>query len=316
MPVYKDEKRNTWFIKTRYKSWKNEVKWLTKRGFQTKREALAWERAFLEQQAGDVEMRFGNFVELYERDRRPRLKLSTWMTKEHIIETKILPYFRDFRLCDITAAEIVNWQNGLLTHRDAQTGKPYSPVYLKTIHNQMSALLNHAVRFYRLKGNTARDAGNIGSKNGAKIKIWTLEQYRCFSDAMMENPLAYYCFEVLYWCGIREGELLALTQEDFNFGAGTLSISKTYHRANGQDYITEPKTPNSNREIIMPEFLCTEMQEYFSMCCDSAEGERAFPVSKNFLRNHLIAGAKKCGLPQIRIHDLQHSHECRSLGYF
>ncbi len=47
--------------------------------------------------------------------------------------------------------------------------------------------------------------------------FWTKAEYLKFADAMMDKPLSYYAFEMLYWCGIREGELLALTPADFDF---------------------------------------------------------------------------------------------------
>ena len=56
-------------------------------------------------------------------------------------------------------------------------------------------------------------------------------------------------FEMLYWCGIRSGELLALTAADFDFQKQTVTISKTYHRSKGRDIITSPKTAKSNRTV-------------------------------------------------------------------
>ena len=91
--------------------------------------------------------------------------------------------------------------------------------------------------------------------------FWTKDEYLRFSEAMMDKPLSYYAFEVLYWCGIRVGEFLALTPADFNFATGTLRISKSYQRLKGQDVITTPKTPKSNRVIKMPQFLCEEIYE-------------------------------------------------------
>lgn len=59
----------------------------------------------------DVTMPFKTFTELYEKDVRPKLKENTWLTKEHIIKTKILPYFEHKRLCDISAKDVIAWQN-------------------------------------------------------------------------------------------------------------------------------------------------------------------------------------------------------------
>lgn len=81
----------------------------------------------------------------------------------------------------------------------------------------------------------------------------------------MDRPISYYAFQMLYWTGVREGELLALTPADFDFARGTVKINKTYQRLNGRDVITPPKTKQSNRTIQMPEFLCEEMKE-FSGC--------------------------------------------------
>ena len=58
----------------------------------------------------------------------------------------------------------------------------------------------------------------------------------------MDKPLSYYAFEMLYWCGVREGELLALTPGDFDFEKQTVTISKSYQRNTGKDVITNPNT--------------------------------------------------------------------------
>ena len=138
--------------------------------------------------------------------------------------------------------------------------------------------------------------------------FWTKEEYLKFADAMMDKPLSYYAFEMLYWCGIREGELLALTPTDFDFEAGTVSISKSYQRLKGKDVITTPKTKKSNRVIKMPKFLCGEMEDYLKMFYSTGANERIFPVSKHYLHHEMDRGAKAAGVKRIRIHDLRHSH--------
>lgn len=94
MPVFKNETNGTWYVMVRYTDWKGERKQKCKRGFETKRDAQEWERTFQQQTAADLDMTFEAFTELYERDIKPRLKENTWLTKEHIIKTKILPYSR------------------------------------------------------------------------------------------------------------------------------------------------------------------------------------------------------------------------------
>ena len=138
--------------------------------------------------------------------------------------------------------------------------------------------------------------------------FWTKTEYQRFAEAMMDKPLSYYAFEMLYWCGIREGELLALTPADFDFEAGAVKISKSYQRLHGEDVITTPKTKKSNRTIKMPNFLCDEMRDYLGMLYGVKKKDRIFTVTKSYLHHEMDRGAKEAGVKRIRIHDLRHSH--------
>ena len=307
MAAFKNKTNGTWYVQFRYTDWKGERQQKLKRGFATKKEAQAWEREFLMQKQADVNMTFESFAQLYEKDMKPKLKLNTWLTKESIIQKKILPYFGKRKLSEITAKDVMDWQNVIRGLTDAK-GKPYSPTYLKTVHNQLSALFNHAVRYYGLQVNPAAKAGNMGVEERREMLFWTKDEYLKFADAMMDKPLSYYAFEMLYWCGIREGELLALTPTDFDFEAGTVSISKSYQRLKGKDVITTPKTKKSNRVIKMPKFLCGEMEDYLKMFYSTGANERIFSVSKHYLHHEMDRGAKAAGVKRIRIHDLRHSH--------
>ncbi len=186
-------------------------------------------------------------------------------------------------------------------------GEKYSATYLKTIHSQLSAIFNHAVRFYHLPYNPAQRAGTIGNEEHKEMLFWTKEEYIKFSDAIMDKPLSFYAFELLYWCGIRVGELLALTPVDFDFDKKTLTINKSYQRLKGRDVITSPKTLKSNRTIKMPQFLCDEIKEYISMLYEIKDNERLFPVTKSYLHHEMDRGAKAAGVKRIRIHDIRHT---------
>ncbi len=205
MAAFKNKDNGTWYVQFRYTDWKGERQQKLKRGFATKREALEWEREFLMEKQADVNMSFESFVALYEKDIKPKLKLNTWLTKESIIKKKILPYFANRKLSEITAKDIIRWQNEIRELRDCH-GKPLSKTYLKTVHNQLSAIFNHAARFYGLNINPARQAGNMGVEERKEMLFWTREEYTRFSEAMMDKPLSFYAFEVLYWCGVREGD--------------------------------------------------------------------------------------------------------------
>lgn len=307
MPVFKNESNGTWYVMVRYVDWKGERKQKCKRGFATKREAQEWERTFQQQKSADLDMTFAAFTELYTNDIKSRLKENTWLTKAYIINTKILPYFGKLKISEITTKDIIAWQNELLAYRDEKR-QPYSQTYLKTVHNQLSSIFNHAVRFYDLRANPAAKAGNMGIEEHKEMLFWTKEEYKKFSDEMMDKPLSFYAFEMRYWCGIREGELLALTAVDFDFEKETVTINKSYQRLHGEDVITSPKTKKSNRTIKMPKFLCDEMKDYLGMIYGLKKNDRIFAVTKSYLQHEMERGAKAAGVKRIRIHDLRHSH--------
>ncbi len=306
MAVYKDKATGMWRVVFRYVNWKGERKQTQKRGFLTKRDAQKWEREQRLKNSSSLDMTFGSFFEIYEADKRQRLKENTWETKSHVIRTKILPYFENRKIAEIEPKDIIAWQNELLAYRD-EKGASYSTTYLKTIHGQLSAIFNHAVRYYHLPCNPAQKAGTMGTEEHKEMSFWTKEEYLKFAEEMMDKPVSYYAFEMLYWCGIREGELLALTPADFDFERQTLTINKSYQRLKGRDVITSPKTSKSNRTIKMPKFLCEEMEEYLNSLYGIQTNERIFQISKSYLHHEMDRGAKAAGVKRIRIHDLRHS---------
>ena len=218
-----------------------------------------------------------------------------------------LCYFKKRKLSEITARDVIDWQNEIRQHTKS-SGESYSPDYLKNVHTQLSCIFNHAIKYYGLQINPAAKAGNMGSEQPKEMLFWTKEEYLKFIDAMMDKPMLYYAFEILYWCGIREGELLALTPADFDFKRKTLRINKSYQRLQGKDVITTPKTKKSNRVIQMPDFLCDEIQDYFKQLYGLEPDSRIFPLSKYALKRGMAFGCKVSGVKVIRIHDLRHSH--------
>ena len=199
MKAEKDKKTGKWLIQYRYTDWQGKRRKSTKRGFATKREAEEWLRNFLITQKADFDMKFENFWKMYYADMETRLREHTMRTKKYIVELKILPYFGNKRVNDITAADIRQWQNELI-----KIG--YSPTYLKTINNQLSAIFNYAVRYYDLKSNPCVKAGSMGKSKAEEMDFWTGEEFRKFIDSVMNKRLSYMAFMTLYWTGMRMGD--------------------------------------------------------------------------------------------------------------
>ena len=264
MAAYKDEARGTWYVSFHYNDWTGKNKRKLKRGFRTRKEALEYEQKFLLQRATNLEMRFADFYKLYEEDLKPKLKLNTWRTKDVIFRKKLIPYFKDKKMNETSPADIIKWQNEMIKKRQAD-GKPYKPTYLKTMQSELSAIFNHAVRFYNLRENPVKKAGTIGKGKADEMDFWTKEEYLKFIECVKDKPISYYAFQILYWCGIREGELLALTPADIDFENKKLHITKSYQYINGEDIITDPKTEKSRRDVVIPDFLLEELRQFIGM---------------------------------------------------
>ena len=301
MKAEKDKKTGKWLIQYRYTDWQGKRRKSTKRGFATKREAEEWLRNFLITQKADFDMKFEDFWKMYCADMETRLREHTMRTKKYIVELKILPYFGNKRVNDITAADIRQWQNELIK-------MGYSPTYLKTINNQLSAIFNYAVRYYDLKSNPCAKAGSMGKSKAEEMDFWTGEEFRKFIDSVMNKRLSYMAFMTLYWTGMRMGELLALNPKDVDLEKRTISITKSYQRLGKKDVITPPKTPKSKRVITIPEFLAADIKDYMDSLYELQENDRLFPITKYYLEHEMQRGIKDSGVKRIRVHDLRHSH--------
>ena len=303
MPAYKDEKTGKWFAKFYYTNWQGIKKQKWKRGFATKKEALGFERDFLEKQSANPDMTFQSLYEIYMEDMAARLKQSTLLTKKAVLQTHILPFFGSKPINEIKASDVRRWQAKLMS-----SPNNYSQTYLKKINTELNSIINYAKRFYDLNTNPCGKAGTIGKAKAEEMDYWTYDEYIAFREGVKDKSLSYICFEVLYWTGMREGELLALSPADIDLDNKTISINRTYQRIEGKDVFTSPKTRKSKRKIPIPDFLCQELSDYIQSRYMLDADERLFPVTKSYLSHEMIRGCKNTGVKKIRIHDIRHPY--------
>jgi len=303
VPVYKNEKRGTWYASFWYKDWDGTRRKKKKEGFKTKREAQEFEREFLKKQGGGTDMSFASLVELYIADCSTRLRPTTVESKQWIFDSKLLPFFGPVAVRDITPTMIRSWQNELLA-----APADYAATYLKTINNQLSAVLNYAVRFYGLPSNPMHQCGGIGKRTASEMQFWTRDEFHRFVEAIKNKPASQLAFELLFWTGMRSGELMALTLEDVDFEHSCISINKTVAQVNGRTIVSPPKTPKSKRVVTVPRFLLALIQDYIDRLVDYEPSDRIFYFTKHFLSYEMDRGCAASGVKRIRVHDLRHSH--------
>lgn len=142
---------------------------------------------------------------------------------------------------------------------------------------------------YGLKDNVARKAGTMGKEENKEMEFWTQEEFQRFLECVADKPISYYAMHL-------------------KFEKKTLRINKSYQRLEGEDVITDPKTPKSNRTIVMPDFLAIEMEDFINSIYEIKMNDRIFTISKSYLHHEMDRGAKLAGVKRIRIHGLRHSH--------
>lgn len=307
MPAYKYTKGNktAWYANFYYKDWTGQRHHICKRGFATRREALQYEKDYIDREKNTTNITFGNLVENYMEDMGSRLKPTTMQQKKHIVELKILPYFKDIKIAEITPVMVRKWQSELLNYKD-ENGKGYAQTYLKSIHEQLSAIMNYACKTYGLLRNPCRAAGAIGKSRASEMNFWTKEQYDTFISHEKRDTFRL-AFNILFYTGMRLGEMLALTPADITPDR-YIDVNKNYQVVEGEELFLIPKTDKGNRRIAIPAFLYDEIQEYIQSMYKIGETERIFYFGKYAIEREFLKVTKQAGLPRIRVHDLRHSH--------
>lgn len=307
MPVFKDEERNTFYVKTYYTDYTGARKQKMKRGFKLQRDAKEWERIFLEKQSAQPSMPFLALSELYLEDKEVHTKKITYETKKNRIDTWILPYFNSQPINEISAPDIRKWQATLKESKNTN-GAPLAAGYMQNLVMELSSMFNFAVRFYGLSVNPCHIAGNTIGKKTKSINFWTKEEFDSFIATFDKATPYYVAFLMLYYCGMRIGELEALTFDDVDTVNNTITINKTYHLINGKGIVTPPKTQKANRKITIPPFLSTVIKEYATHIYAPTPDMRLFTASHSTYARQMEEHTKQANIRRIRLHDIRHSH--------
>ncbi len=292
----KKEKNGTWTVYYYYKDCDGKRHHTTKRGFKTKKEAAKWENK--DKLPASCHMFFSEFVELYKEDKKHELKERTMMMKDDVTKKHILPFFRNMRMDEITSQDVMKWKNQIKE-------KGYSSSYERTIDNQLSAYFNHASVHYGLPNNPCKKVKKMGAYKN-RNDFLTFEEYERFIAMYEPGSRQHVLFNTLAFTGMRCGECLALTPADIDIANRTISITKTYYRRNGMDYITSPKTEESNRIIHIPQFLADELQDYMNRIFGLEKDQRIFPIVHEAVQHTMKNMLKKAGVRHVPVHSWRH----------
>lgn len=307
MAVYKDEQRGTWYLQTSYKDLNGKRVQLKRRGFQRKKDALNAENKLIEEYKNPyIDLTFEKLAQLYMDYSIGHKKQRSITNQNSLINTVLIPYFKNYKVKDIKPVDIDTFYREILPK--------YSNATMKNIRTRLSAILNYGVSFYDLPKNPANIVSLPKKQEERHLKYWTVKQFNTFVS-YVDDILYKTMFNVLFWTGLRKGEMLALRVCDIDFDNKLLNVENSW---NGTD-ITSVKTTASERRIGMPEHLCNQLSElikHHKLCYGAVKQtdylfsmrNPEIPMSPTNVNLQLKKITKKSDLPRIRVHYFRHSH--------
>lgn len=292
-----------------------------KRGFKKESEAKAAERKLLLSVSKKMKkITVDELFQLYYDDRKDRIKQRSLSDFSYTYHKMLQPYWGTVKLSDITQAKVKEWQKHLLsltysaTEGDKKIERRYSNEYMKTAQTLLKTLFNHAVILgYELPSSVIMFRLAVNKQERKKeMQFWHPEEFSAFIE-VVDDPQDAALFNILYWCGLRIGEVLALRWADINFHTQMIRVNKTYDQKNR--IFTAPKTQNSYRSVMMPRKCLEAVQRWHDVVNYYGEDKEQHiifgvlqPMDDNTIRRHKEKYCKIAGVKNIRIHDFRHSH--------
>ena len=281
-------------------------------------------------------LKFEDFVEIWKRDYGSKeLAPSTYNRYLGMLNSRIIPYFSHFHVDKIKPTDIMQFYD--LLSRDTQiirkknnngkkTGKPLSSKTIVEHHRLLHAMLQRAVYWQMIVANPAERVQPLKTKK-PKRKYYDDEQSKALVSSLMELTEDQFKYKVAIiltvFTGVRLGELMGLEWSDINFKDGIVSINRSSQYLAEKGVFTKtPKTESSIRDVAIPEFVVTLLEEYKywydnqktlfgELWYDSnrlfvqADGKPMHPstISKWFEKF-----VEQIGLPVINFHGLRHTN--------
>lgn len=299
MPVYKDKKTNTWYFSARYKDYAGKSHQTTRRGFPLKRDAEKALAEFMTAQQFDDKTTFKQAAEAYISEVTPIRKIATINSYRHWLGE--MKQFHDLPLASITPQIITAWYNDLLSR--------YSQRSIDLIFTHFRTFYRYGIKRAGLVNDAIRLLPRQQKLKTKQVNFWTINQYEQFR-AVVDDAYFLTLFDLLYFSGMRHGELRGLTLADVDLESCSVSILRTRSEdmVTSRDIVNSPKTPSGIRDIVIPGFVRDELASLISGLYDPAPSDWIFNSSMQVIRKKFYTYTEKAGLPRIHVHDLRHSH--------
>ncbi|MBP3708727.1 MAG: site-specific integrase [Clostridia bacterium] len=281
-------------------------------------------------------LKFSEFTEIWKRDYGSKeLAPSTYKRYIRMLETRILPYFGHFYVNKIKPTDIMLFYDQLsrdtqLIRKKGNNGaKTIKPLSSKTIlehHRLLRAMLHRAVYWQMIVSNPAERVQPPKTMK-PKRKYYDDDQSKILLSNLMqlgENQIKYKVAIILtIFTGFRLGELMGLEWDDINFNDGIVSVNRSSQYLADKGVFTKtPKTESSIRDVAIPEFVISLLEEYKlwyeeqkSLYGDLwTNSNRLFvqadgkPMHPSTISKWFVKYVGQIGLPVINFHGLRHTN--------
>ena len=281
-------------------------------------------------------LKFSEFTEIWKRDYGSKeLAPSTYKRYCRMLETRLLPHFGHFYINKIKPTDIMKFYD--LLEKDTQlvrkkgnngskTKKPLSGKTILEHHRLLRAMLHKAVYWQLIVANPAERVQPPKARK-PKRRSYDDEQTKILLENLellsSEDTKYKVAIILTVFTGVRLGELMGLEWQDVDFKNGIISINRSSQYLADMGVFTKvPKTESSIREIAIPEFIISLLEEYKLWYEEqkSIYGElwmnsdRLFvqadgkPMHPSTISKWFVKYVGQIGLPVINFHGLRHTN--------
>jgi integrase len=277
---------------------------------ESKKEALNWlsaEKSKINQGlfVADNRLRIGDFLASYmsgvaEHTLRP----TTLQAHYSLINNHIVPELGNIRLSDLQPNQVQAFYAQKLDEGLSKRTVQY-------LHAILHKALNQALRWGLVVRNVT-DLVDVPSPERRSPHVWTVAEVQTFLLAVSDHRW-YPIYVIAIYCGLRKGEILGLSKSDIDLSRGVIRVRHQVTQVQGLgSVISEPKTEKAKRQVTISEFPIQVLRDHLNSLKDNqsllfatASGK---PLSSRNVVRHFKSVIESTGLPDIRFHDLRHTH--------
>jgi integrase len=323
MTVQKDTERGTYYFVVDLPPVGGKRQQLHRRGFATKKAALAAERVVLSNIDGGRYVRpargtVGEYLtETWLPTRRVNLRESTALGYEKVIRRRIVPLIGEVQLTALDAVTLETFYARLLS-TGGEGGRPLSPKTVTNTAGVLSIALGDAVRLKLLPHNVANDA-RLPRRPRREMTAWTEEEAAQFLASVADDRM-FALWRLALATGMRRGELCGLRWRDVDLDAGTVTVASTRVVAR-RVVVGEPKTASGSRVVSIDSETARALQSWRRAVLAErlAAGEAwedhglvfvdeiGRPPHPETVTRWWREAVKRAGVQPIRLHDARHS---------